>query len=170
MPSGGARGRSGPAPDPNALRRDRPGDAEQWLTLPLAGRPGAPPKWPLSTPDKRELELWKSEWRRPQAVIWERNGQQVEVALYVRAVATAEQPRATAAARGLVVRMQETLGISLTGLARNKWRIESKAEQAATARTGQTKRVAPVRKSSRTRLLKVVREPDDEDATDDAAD
>lgn len=38
---------SGPAPDPVALRRDRPQDQAGWRTLPAGGRTGATPKWPL---------------------------------------------------------------------------------------------------------------------------
>lgn len=121
MPSGGARGRSGPPPDPNALRRDRDGGG--WTTLPAAGRDGDPPAWPLSRATRREMELWASEWRRPQAVMWERNGQELEVALYVRAVRVAEKVSAPVAARNAVIRMQEALGISLPGLARNRWSI-----------------------------------------------
>lgn len=53
VPRGGARVNSGPAPDPNALRRDRPSDAAGWTTLPAEGRrradgkPSASPRWPL---------------------------------------------------------------------------------------------------------------------------
>ena len=46
MPRGGARVVSGPPPDPNALRRDRPGDKASWTTLPAEGRAGKPPAWP----------------------------------------------------------------------------------------------------------------------------
>ena len=60
---------------------------------------------------------------------WERNGQHLEVALYVRAVIAAEKPNAAANARALVLRQQEALGISLPGLARNRWRIESQIER-----------------------------------------
>lgn len=146
---GGPRANAGPAPDPDALRRDRKDDAT-WLTLPLAGRSGPVPKWPLSTASKRELELWKSEWQRPQAVMWERNGQEVEVAMYVRTLVAAESEKSPVAARVLVVRQQEVLGISLTGLARNRWRIESRADKAKTTSTGA--RAKPVRASSRSRL------------------
>lgn len=146
---GGERTSSGPAPDPDALRRDRKDDAS-WLTLPLAGRSGPVPKWPLSAASKRELELWKSEWQRPQAVMWERNGQEVEVAMYVRTLVAAESDKAPVAARVLVVRQQEVLGISLTGLARNRWRIESRAE--VTKKTRSTQRATPVRSTARNRL------------------
>lgn len=47
MPRGGARVNSGPPPDPNALRRDRPSDKDGWTTLPAEGRQGDPPAWPL---------------------------------------------------------------------------------------------------------------------------
>lgn len=156
MAKGGARAHSGPAPDPMALRRDRKDDAASWLTLPRAGRPGKPPAWPLADELERETDLWSKEWRRPQAVMWERNGQELEVALYVRAVVAAESLEAPVAARTLVKQLQETLGLSLDGLRKNRWRIESKAEQASTARTGRTRRVEPVRSSSRSRL-RVVR-------------
>lgn len=52
MPRGGARVNSGPPPDPNALRRDRPSDKDGWTTLPAEGRKGRTPKWPLP-PDVR---------------------------------------------------------------------------------------------------------------------
>lgn len=122
MAKGGARASSGPPPDPNALRRDRDKSGE-WITLPSDGRDGSAPEWPLAEPTTRELRLWGSEWARPQAVMWERNGQQVEVALYVRALVTAEGPKATAADRVLVLRFLEQLGLSVPGLARNRWRI-----------------------------------------------
>ncbi len=48
MPRGGARLNSGPPPDPNALRRDRPSDKAGWTMLPASGREGPTPEWPLS--------------------------------------------------------------------------------------------------------------------------
>src|SRR4051812_9777434 len=93
MASGGARPRSGPPPDPNALRRDRSTDAE-WTTLPAA-RSGPIPVWPLFVkPGPAEQSHWDALWRKPQAVQWEANGQEVEVALYVRSLSEAEIPGA----------------------------------------------------------------------------
>lgn len=120
MTSGGARAHSGPAPDPNALRRDR--DKAGWTTLPAA-RTDPAPSWPLSRASARELVLWAREWTRPQAVMWEANGQEEEVALYVRSLAFAERPSAPVSARVLVRQQQEALGLSLPGLARLRWRI-----------------------------------------------
>ena len=122
MPKGGARARSGQAPDPEALRRerDKPGD---WTTLPAEGRAGDPPEFPLADESEREAVLWAREWRRPQAVMWERNGQELEVAMYVRTVALAERRDAPVNARTLVRQQQEALGLSMPGLLRNRWRI-----------------------------------------------
>ena len=122
MASGGARARSGPAPDPNALRRDRKDDAG-WTTLPASGRKGPAPEFPLPGATERELEIWEREWKRPQAIMWERNGQEHEVALYVRTLVRAEDPEVSAALLTLVRQMQEALGLSIPGLHRNRWII-----------------------------------------------
>lgn len=121
MSRGGARARSGPPPDPSALKRERDGD--QWTTLPVEGRAGDPPEWPLARATIREKALWAREWARPQAVEWERNGQELEVALYVRSLVAAEKAKASVPARTLVRQQQEALGLSLPGLLRNRWRI-----------------------------------------------
>lgn len=123
MPRGGARSRSGPAPDPNALRRDRPSDRATWTHLPAIGRQGDPPAWPLRRPTKRELAMWEAEWCRPQAVIWEQNGQEIEVAFYVRTCMEAEVRGVTASLRRMVRQQQLDLGITLEGLARLRWII-----------------------------------------------
>ena len=113
--------RFGPAPDPNALRREHDGGA--WLDLPAAGRPGDPPVWPLSRASARELALWRQEWARPQALAWARNRQELEVGLYVRTLVEAERPGASAAVRTLVRQQMAALGVTVDGLARNRWRI-----------------------------------------------
>lgn len=117
----GSSSRSGPAPDPNALRRDR--DQKEWVHLPAEGRKGNAPEWPLSDPTLRELALWEREWKRPQAVMWESNGQENEVALYVRSLKDAENPEASVAARQLIKQQMEALGISIPGLRANRWII-----------------------------------------------
>lgn len=144
MPKGGARAFSGPAPDPLALSRDRPGDRASWTVLPAAGRVGEVPVWPLSDPSSREIELWRRMWRRPQAIIWERNGQEDEVAMYVRSLVAAELPNAVVAARTLVRQQQEALGLSMPGLLRLRWRIEE-PETAPTADAPNSQRQASSR-------------------------
>jgi hypothetical protein len=148
MPKGGARARGGPAPDPNALRRER--DSGDWVKLPAKGRDGDPPEWPLAGHSTREAELWAAEWARPQALMWERNGQQLEVALYVRRVAQAEEPDATVAVGTLVRQMQEALGISVPGMLRNRWLIV--ADEVAPRRASRTAKAAAAPSSARNRL------------------
>ncbi|WBB73247.1 hypothetical protein O7602_26770 [Micromonospora sp. WMMD1128] len=153
MPSGGARTRSGPPPDPKALRRDRKTDGE-WTILPAAGRPGDPPAWPLSEHEDpgwgdRETELWRRLWSRPQAVEWERQGQELEVALYVRRLVEAEQPGARANLATLVRQMADALGLTIPGLRTNRWKI---AEPGSSTRARRSGPVEPVRKSARDRF------------------
>lgn len=127
MARGGARVNSGPPPDPNALRNGLPDGKRTvpagWLALPADGYPHQAPEWPLPTLSGRERELWEREWRRPQAFEWIRQGQELEVALYVRRFAEAETPGSTAALSTLVRQMQDSLGITLTGMRAHRWMI-----------------------------------------------
>ena len=120
MGSGGARARSGPAPDPEALRRER-GTDPGWHVLPVTGRSGPPPQWPLPDPSDRERELWATLWRKPQATRWEVLGQELEVALYVRRFVAAERPDASSSAVVVVRQLGEALGLTIPGLLRNRW-------------------------------------------------
>ena len=123
MGSGGARARSGPASDPMSFRQDRKDVKDLWIDLPAEGRSGDAPDWPLEGFSERERELWGVEWARPQAVMWERTGAVLEVALYVRRLAEAEQPGAPTNLGTLVKQLMEGLGISQDGLAKRHWRI-----------------------------------------------
>jgi hypothetical protein len=149
MPKGGARTRSGPAPDPNALRRDRKSDGE-WLLLPAEGRAGDPPTWPLLGQSEREAEVWESRWRKPQAVAWERFGLVDSVALYVRRWCESEEPGSPTNLGTLIRQYEDDLGISLPGMLRLRWRIVDD-ETAARRETRQ-----PVKRSSSRDRLKVV--------------
>src|SRR5262245_34667272 len=121
MASGGARAKSGPPPDPNALRRDR--DQSEWTKLPRAGRDGPPPDWPLDNLLDREWDLWVAQWRRPQAIMWEQNEQHLEVALFVRAVVVSVRVDASAADVNAVQRKMTDLGLTVPGLRANRWLI-----------------------------------------------
>lgn len=125
MPKGGARSRSGPAPDPDALRRDRKSDAASWTTLPSEPRTGEPPTWPLSEPTERESELWVRFWRKPQAVLWERNQQSFEVAMHVRCFAEAEERSASTSLRTLVRQQADALLLTLPAMHSARVRISS---------------------------------------------
>ena len=146
MASGGARARSGPAPDPNALRRDRKDDAG-WTTLPASGREGATPSWPLTEVTARETQLWVDFWKRPQAILWERNQQQLEVALLVRRLVEAEE-RGSSTSLGTLVRQQmDALLLTIPSMLSARVRIST--DEVALKRD---ESVAPARPSARDRL------------------
>lgn len=128
MPKGGARSRSGPPQDPNALRRRSGPGGEEWLSLPLAGRGGRAPAWPLSKATAREREIWTRLWKMPQAVAWEQLLLHDQVALYCRRLAIAERPQATAAEATLARQLQDALGLSAPGLRSMRWRIEGQPQ------------------------------------------
>ena len=151
MPKGG-HARSGPPPDPNALRRER--DKGDWVMLPAAGRPGDAPVWPLTGHTEREAQLWGDLWRKPQALMWERNGQELEVALLVRNLALVEDPRSPVNLGTLVRQQFDSLGLTTPGLRANRWKIVAAVPaEAVPAPSKET----PKRPSSRNRL-KVVRD------------
>lgn len=145
MPKGGARTNSGPPPDPNALRRDRKGDAE-WVTLPAA-REGAVPAWPLLEQTDREGDVWAAYWRKPQAILWQRNGQEFEVALHVRQLVAAEAHDAGVNARTLVRQQLDSLLLTLPAMRSARVRIA--ADEVGEQRQTRTPKKAA---SSRSRL------------------
>lgn len=148
MVSGGARARSGPAPDPSALRRER--DAGEWTILPAEGREGATPDWPLMDQTLRECELWAILWRKPQALMWERYGQELEVALYVRRFSEAEALESTVNLSTLVRQMADSLGLTTPGIRANRWRIAQPEEAPQPRRRAAAQ--TPERASARSRL------------------
>lgn len=151
MARGGARTVSGPAPDPTALRRNRPSDQSSWRMLPADGRPGDPPDWPLTDVTDREWELWCELWSRPQAVMWEELGQDYEVALFVRGLAEAEKPDAKVDVRKLARQYLDSLGLSVQGMLRNRWKIAA-AGQIAEPGPGGIAEQPPRRRSARDRM------------------
>ena len=151
MASGGARARSGPAPDPMALRRDRKSDKDGWITLPAAGRTEPAPAWPLvdDEPSARELAVWESFWRKPQAVIWERDQILEPVAMFVRQYIEGMDRKASAENRKTVRMMFSDLYLTSDSMTRARIRIapdELREKRAAPAKE------APKRSSSRSRF------------------
>ena len=138
MTSGGARARSGPAPDPNALRRDRKDDAA-WVTLPAEGFQGEIPVFPIADALGAEVELWETLWSKPQAVMWAKLGLEFEVAAYVRAFLESVEAGATSGLKTAVLRMGAEIGLSLPGMHSLRWKF---AEDELGAR-----RSEPARKS-----------------------
>ena len=138
MTSGGARRSSGPAADPNALRRDRAGDAA-WVTLPAEGFQGDVPSFPLAGALQAEVDLWVELWAKPQAAMWSKLGMKFEVAAYVRAFLESVEAEASAGLKTAVLRMSAEIGLSLPGMHSLRWKF---AEDELGAR-----RSEPVRKS-----------------------
>src|SRR5690606_16164860 len=123
MARGGARARSGPAPTSMDRSHKAKADTQGWVTLPPDGRDGPLPPWPLTSPSDREMELWERLWEKPQAIMWERLSQDFEVASYVRLLARDESPRSSAIIWGQVKQLAESLGLSVSGMQRNRWTI-----------------------------------------------
>lgn len=140
MPSGGARVRSGPAPDPRSGRSER--RHYDLAGLPNTGYTGKPPKFPLAdyrimSDDgedkpaeeawkKRERAVWKTLWKTPQACAWslpENAYLAWDIALYCRQLVLCEQAGATASDRALLPRFADRIGLSAAGLAALGWRI-----------------------------------------------
>lgn len=152
MASGGARARSGPAPDPHALRRDRKGDAAGWTVLPSEDRLGDPPAWPLTNASERENELWWTFWRKPQALLWEQNRQAIEVAIHVRTLAEAETPGAAASRRMLLRQQADALLLTIPAMRAARVRIA--VDEVSQKRTA-AKSASETAPSSRSRLRAV---------------
>lgn len=153
----------GPAPDPNALRRDRPSDKDGWTSLPSEGRIGPAPVWPLRTwlestahllnqdelsssdkkiplgrdairADEREAEIWAELWTTPQAVVWERKKAVHDVALYTRFMWAAESGDMKAAAEAR--QWNDRLGLNPKAMLSLRWKIA--ADDVASKREAKT--------------------------------
>lgn len=140
MSKGGTRSRSGPAPDPNALRRLRKDDAG-WTTLPSEGREDPAPDWPLTEATIREEVLWARWWKKPEAVLWESDGSVDYVALTVRMFAEAEVTKASAENRKTVRMMMADL--YLTRDAKDRARIKIAVDETAQKRDEKQEQPAP---------------------------
>lgn len=129
--SGGARTRSGPQANPNALRRQR--DGKEWTKLPAVGRLGLAPEWPdeVAEPNDEELLMWRRIWMLPQACVWEADHAEDMVAFYVRTYLEAMQPRAGAQARTFVGQMSEKLLLTPGSLSQQRYVIEGTDEARA---------------------------------------
>lgn len=122
---------SGPAANPNSLRRDRRTDQAGWTQLPASGRSGDAPEWPLSRTTAGERAMWAALWRMPQAIMWERNRLELEVARHVRAAMVADRAKAPTSLKALVQRQMESLGLTTLGMRALRWQIVDDAPAAA---------------------------------------
>lgn len=144
MARGGARNRSGPQPDPLSGRSER---RKFILTaLPREGRSGRAPAFPLPirrfwksddvgdvVEDRlrtrafrdRELAVWRSSWKTPQACGWESNGWLWEtIAEFCRLKTVVElEPDSNAALVAQLHRYRDQIGLTSAGLKDLGWRI-----------------------------------------------
>lgn len=126
MTSGGARLGAGRPPDPNSLNEAIRLEAGAIRTLPRE-REGEVPPWPLSRPTRRELDVWKIFWRRPQAIIWAEQESFFQVGMHVRTLVEAEKRGATTAIRNLLLRQENDLMLTQKALLSAGLRISTNA-------------------------------------------
>jgi hypothetical protein len=114
MAQGGARLRAGRTPDPNSLRSEKRG--ADWTDLPASGREGPTPEWPLGSATDAEVAMWARLWRKPQALLWERDGVQDQVAVYVRTFCEGALPDAPVNRRTLVRQQEAELLLNIPSM------------------------------------------------------
>jgi hypothetical protein len=138
MPSGGARVRSGPPPDPNSLKSARLGLT--FTALPAEGYDGEAPEFPLPDVTFNERSLWLWAWKQPQAAAWAKEAWRwPNVALWVRTFVKCAAEDAKAAEVNSLHRLADEIGMTTAGLKLNGWKIaadqlgEKRAEKAAPA-------------------------------------
>lgn len=167
MPRGGARNRSGPAPDEKSERSERRGF--KLTELPAGGYDGPIPDWPLprhvdvlpedasqrtfdlaQDVDDREAELWSWAWRTPQACAWSLPSEAWRgqtVARWVRQAVLCESPGAKAADHGQLHRYADQIGLTTAGLREMGWKVAVDEVGAKRA----TPKAAPVKRERRLR-------------------
>ena len=150
MSSGGARNRSGPAPQEGSGRSDRRGYA--LTALPAEGYTGPVPEFPLPNASSREMDVWAQVWRTPQACAWSTPSEAWRVrtvALWVRTSVRCEAEDASASILAQLHRFADQIGMTTAGLAEMGWKI-------VTDEVAEKREAAGIeRKSSRDRLKAV---------------
>jgi hypothetical protein len=122
------------------------------------GRARRAPTWPLSEQTEREHKLWLELWRRPQSVMWEQLDQRYEVAMFARNLARAEKADASIELQKVVRQYLDSLGLSVQGMLRNRWRLEP--ARPAAPRAAASRPAAARRASARSRLTVVAPDGD----------
>lgn len=179
MVAGGARARSGPAPDPDSGRSAARG--LNFQALPSEGYKGRIPDFPLdpivlfsehfedgakvreadedASADfhSREGVVWVEAWRSPQGAAWAvESWRWPVVAEYCRLKVTVElDPGSNAALVGQLHRYREQIGLTPAGLRLNGWQI-ARDEVGARREKSPAPEVSGGRMSARERRLKAV--------------
>lgn len=120
------------------------------VKLPVTGRKGNTPRWPLNG---RTPKGWVGLWKKPQAIMWERNGDEFLVARYLKLRNMVQDPDSIKDVKPTVLgelrQMEDRLGLSPMALLRLRWEIvEDTPEEVS----------APRPKRSRRARLRVVAE------------
>lgn len=93
--------------------------------LPIDGRTGRTPRWPLEgPPGDEEKKAWKELWKLPQAVMWERQRIFRTVARYCRIMVEAEQPDAAPGLHAQVTSLEDRLGLTPKAMRLLLWEIQ----------------------------------------------
>ena len=151
MPAGGARNRSGPAPDPTSGRSDRRGF--KLTALPSEGYRGEVPDFPLPKPSARELVVWAILWSTPQACAWSMESWRwLNIADLVRLQVRGEAHDAPVNIATVTRQLRADLGLTPAGLKENGWAIA--VDQIGARR--EEKAAVPPRLSSRSKMLRAV--------------
>jgi hypothetical protein len=151
MSRGGARNRSGPAPDPNSGRSERRGF--KLTALPSEGYQGEVPEFPLPDVSVRELTVWDSLWRTPQACAWSmQSWRWLKVANLARLQVRSEAHDAPVNLASVVRQLEADLGLTPAGLKENGWAIAADEVGAKRDDKSDTAPAAPARSSSRSKL------------------
>ena len=108
----------GPAPDPNARRRNK---RQAAMVLPVGGRVGRAPAFPIK--GQRVPAVWRELWLTPQSAAWEKLGYHRTVARYALLLQSAEKPDATAALLNEVRQLEDRLGLTPMSMKRLEWVI-----------------------------------------------
>lgn len=179
MTAGGARARSGPAPDPDSGRSAARG--LNFQALPSEGYKGAIPDFPLdpivlfsehfedgkkvrevdqdAAADfhSREGIVWVEAWRTPQGAAWAvESWRWPVVAEYVRLKVTVElDPGSNAALVGQLHRYREQIGLTPAGLRLNGWQV-ARDEVGSRREEKDPARASGGQMSARERRLKAV--------------
>lgn len=82
--------------------------------------------------------MWAQLWSKPQAIVWEELGQHDLVGQYVRAFVVAGYADAKAADRTVMRQLADELGLTIGGMARHRWIIDSQQQETVTAHGSQS--------------------------------
>ena len=135
-----------PTPTENPRRRNK---RLPMNVLPVEGRKGRAPAWPLAGKEKAEGELWARLWKMPQAIVWERQGLARVVARYVRMTVRAEDDDAPVTLLTAVAGLEDRLMLNPISLKRAYYVIGTDMPTVNDGDNGPAKKRRPSKKRAR---------------------